>query len=74
MLAKELEILRTIEELYHGDTTEQEMLDFAEKNQAKNRSAEKYGNPTKKTGANLWTLLAASRRISRRGGLLGGSG
>lgn len=35
MLAKELEILRTIEELYHGDTTEQEMLDFAEKNQAK---------------------------------------
>jgi hypothetical protein len=35
MLSKELEILRLIEELYHGDTTEQEMMDFAEKNQTK---------------------------------------
>lgn len=35
MLDKELEILRLIEELYHGDTTEQDMLDFAEKNQVK---------------------------------------
>jgi len=35
MLDKELEILRLIEELYHGDTTEQEMYDFASKNQVK---------------------------------------
>lgn len=35
MLDKELEILKLIEELYHGDTTEQDMLDFAMKNQTK---------------------------------------
>ena len=35
MLTKELETLKLIEELYHGDTTEQDMLDFAEKNQTK---------------------------------------